>query len=128
MVQQITKDIQVSVHSSFEGKSFKDNELINIFSYTVTIENKGEETVKLTDRFWSIYDALNGVEIVSGEGVVGQTPTLKPKDVYTYKSGCFLTAEIGAMKGFYTMINLDTFNQFKVYIPNFQLTNPILSN
>jgi ApaG protein len=32
------------------------------------------------------------------------------------------------MKGFYTMINLETYEQFKVYIPTFQLTTPVLLN
>ena len=69
--------------------------------------------MKLTDRFWTIYDSLNGTEIVSGEGVVGQTPTLLPDDNYTYKSGCFLESKMGAMKGYYTMKNIETFEEFK---------------
>lgn len=99
-----------------------------MFNYFISIENKSSETVKLTDRFWKIYDSLNQTEIVSGEGVVGQTPVLKPNDNYTYSSGCFLESNIGAMKGFYTMINMDTYEQFKVIIPTFQLSTPTLSN
>jgi ApaG protein len=94
----------------------------------INIENRSSETVKLTDRFWKIYDTLNTTEIVSGEGVVGQTPILKPNETYTYSSGCFLKSNMGAMKGFYTMINLDTFEQFKVIIPTFQLSTPLVSN
>jgi ApaG protein len=94
----------------------------------INIENRSSETVKLTDRFWKIYDTLNTTEIVSGEGVVGQTPILKPNDTYTYSSGCFLESNMGAMKGFYTMINLDTFEQFKVIVPTFQLSTPLVSN
>jgi ApaG protein len=128
MIQQINKCIKLSVETNFNGTSYRNNKLYYIFSYTISIENKSIETVKLTDRFWTIYDSLNGTEIVSGAGVVGQTPTLLPDDNYTYKSGCFLESNLGAMKGFYTMINLETYEQFKVYVPTFQLSAPVLLN
>ena len=128
MIQQITKGIKISVETTYKGTSYRNNKLYYIFSYTISIENRSLETVKLTDRFWTICDSLNGTEIVSGEGVVGQTPTLLPDDSYTYKSGCFLESNLGAMKGFYTMINLDTYEQFKVFVPTFQLTTPVLLN
>ena len=128
MFQQITKGIKISVRTKYNGTSYRNNRLYYIFNYFVTIENKSSDTVKLTDRFWKIYDSLNNTEIVSGEGVIGQTPTLKPNDTYTYSSGCFLESNIGAMKGFYTMINMETFEQFKVIIPTFQLTTQTLLN
>lgn len=128
MVQQITKGIKISVDTKYKGTSYRNNRLYYMFAYIITIENTSLETVKLTDRFWKIYDSLNKTEIVSGEGVVGQTPILKPNDIYTYSSGCFLESNMGAMKGFYTMINLETYDQFKVFIPTFQLITPILLN
>jgi ApaG protein len=128
MIQQITKGVKISVETSYNGTSYRNNQLYYIFSYTIVIENNSAETIKLTDRFWTIFDSLNGIEIVSGEGVVGQTPTLAPNINYTYKSGCFLTSNLGAMKGFYTMINLETYEQFKVFIPTFQLSTPALLN
>lgn len=128
MIQQITKGIKISVVTNYKGTSFKNKKRYHIFSYKITIENNSQHTVKLTDRFWKIYDSLSPTEIVSGEGVVGQTPTLKPNDKYAYNSGCFLESNMGAMKGFYTMINLDNYQQFKVYIPTFQLTTPDLLN
>lgn len=128
MVQQVTKGIKISVKTKYNGTSYKNNRLYYTFAYFITIENTSTETVKLTDRFWYIFDSLNRKEIVSGEGVVGQTPILKPNDNYTYSSGCFLESNMGAMKGFYTMINLDTFEQFKVIIPTFQLTTKTILN
>ena len=128
MINQITKGIKISVDTIYKGTNYRNGRLHHIFGYIITIENKSTETVKLTDRFWTIFDTLNNTEIVSGEGVVGQTPTLKPNDTYTYSSGCFLESNIGAMKGFYTMINLDTFEQFKVIIPTFQLTTKAILN
>ena len=128
MINQITKGIKISVETKYNGTNSRNNRLYHTFVYVITIENKSSETVKLTDRFWKIFDTLNNTEIVSGEGVVGQTPTLKPNDTYTYSSGCFLESNIGAMKGFYTMINMDTFEQFKVIIPTFQLSTQTILN
>lgn len=128
MTNQVTKGIKISVDTKYNGTSFRNSKLYHVFSYVINIENRSSETVKLTDRFWKIYDTLNTTEIVSGEGVVGQTPILKPNETYTYSSGCFLESNMGAMKGFYTMINLDTFEQFKVIIPTFQLSTPLVSN
>ena len=71
MIQQITKGIKISVETSYNGASFRNNQLYYIFSYTIIIENKSTETIKLTDRFWTIFDSLNETEVVSGEGVVG---------------------------------------------------------
>tara|TARA_B110001450_G_scaffold187504_1_gene175586 strand:- start:619 stop:1005 length:387 start_codon:yes stop_codon:yes gene_type:complete len=128
MTNQVTKGIKISVDTKYNGTSFRNSKLYHVFSYVINIENRSSETVKLTDRFWKIYDTLNTTEIVTGEGVVGQTPILKPNETYTYSSGCFLESNMGAMKGFYTMINLDTFEQFKVIIPTFQLSTPLVSN
>ena len=128
MTNQVTKGIKISVDTKYRGTSFRNSKLYHVFSYVINIENRSSETVKLTDRFWKIYDTLNTTEIVSGEGVVGQTPLLKPNDTYTHSSGCFLESNMGAMKGFYTMINLDTFEQFKVIVPTFQLSTPLVSN
>ena len=128
MIQQITKRIKISVKTKYNGTSYRNNKLYYIFAYFITIENKSSETVQLTNRFWKIYDSLNNTEIVKGEGVVGQSPVLLPNDNYTYSSGCFLESTMGSMKGFYTMKNIKTLEEFKAYIPTFQLTTPILSN
>jgi ApaG protein len=128
MIQQITKGIKISVKTKYNGTSYRNNRLYYIFAYFITIENKSSETVQLTDRFWKIFDSLNITEIVKGEGVVGQTPVLHPNAVYNYSSGCFLESKMGAMKGYYTMKNIETLEEFKVFIPTFQLVTPILSN
>ena len=77
MVSQITQGVKISVKTNFEGTYFK-NFIGNFsFSYTITIENHSKDTVQLLMRHWEIYDSLNGVTIVDGEGVVGQKPVLK---------------------------------------------------
>lgn len=128
MVQQITKGIKIAVKTKFNGVSYRDNTLYYVFAYFITIENNSPKTVQLTSRFWIIYDSLNKTEVVAGKGVVGQTPVLRPKEHYSYSSGCFLSSSIGAMNGYFTMLNTNTLEEFKVPIPTFQLAAPLLSN
>nr|WP_298989134.1 Co2+/Mg2+ efflux protein ApaG [uncultured Polaribacter sp.] len=128
MVEQITKGVKISVKTKYNGTSYRNNRLYYVFAYFVTIENYSSKTIELTHRFWEIFDSLNKTEFVEGEGVIGQTPVLKPNDTYSYSSGCFLESNVGAMKGFYTMKDVKTSEQFKVAIPTFQLATPILSN
>lgn len=128
MVEQITKGVKVTVETKHSGTSYRNNRLYYVFNYFITIENNSVNTVQLTHRYWQIFDSLNKTEIVEGEGVVGQTPILKPNDIYTYTSGCYLESNIGAMNGFYTMQNINDLDVFKVIIPTFQLTTQITSN
>ncbi len=128
MFQQITKGIKISVKTSFRGTVYKGHQQYYAFSYYISIENKSKETVKLQERYWVIFDALNNTEYVEGEGVVGETPTLQPNDVYNYKSNCFILSTIGAMGGNYKMINTKTSKEFLVTIPTFQLTTTFTLN
>ncbi|NLP58504.1 Co2+/Mg2+ efflux protein ApaG [Lutibacter sp. B1] len=128
MVQQVTNGIKISVISKFEGTSYRNYKLYFAFSYQVTIENQSNDTVQLLERHWKIFDSLNNTEIVDGVGVIGKKPILKPSQIHTYKSNCFLTSPIGAMNGFYNMVNFTTTRTFKVYIPTFQLMVPNISN
>ena len=128
MVQQVTNGIKISVISNFEGTTYRNYKLYFGFSYQVTIENQSNDAVQLLERHWKIFDSLNSTEIVEGSGVIGKKPVLKPSQIHTYKSNCYLTSPIGAMKGYYKMINFTTSKTFKVFIPTFQLMVPNVSN
>ncbi|MDP3311761.1 Co2+/Mg2+ efflux protein ApaG [Lutibacter sp.] len=128
MVQQVTNGIKISAVSNFEGTSYRNYRLYYGFSYVITIENQSNDTVQLIERHWNIFDSLNKKEIVEGDGVIGKKPVLKSAQVYSYQSNCFLTSPVGAMNGYYTMVNFATTKNFKVYIPTFQLMVPIMSN
>ncbi|VXB12353.1 Protein ApaG [Flavobacterium sp. 9AF] len=128
MVTQITKGIKISVLTSFEGTYFKNYKIHFAFSYEIKIENQSKDSVQLNTRHWEIYDALNNKEIVDGEGVVGKKPVLKPGETHTYTSGCLLSSPIGAMKGFYSMINFTTTKSFRVIIPTFKFSAPFALN
>ena len=122
MVQQVTSGIKISVVTSYEGSFYKNYKIQFAFGYEVTIENQSKDSVQLNARHWVISDALNNEEIVSGEGVIGKKPVLKPGESYTYNSGCLLTSPFGAMQGYYSMVNFTTTKNFKVTIPTFKLS------
>ncbi|MCF8715808.1 Co2+/Mg2+ efflux protein ApaG [Joostella atrarenae] len=128
MITQITKGIKISVKTSFEGAFFKNYKMHYAFGYKITIENQSKDSVQLTSRHWQIFDALNDVEIVDGEGVIGKKPVLKPGDSHTYTSGCLLTSPIGAMRGHYNMVNFTSTRKFRVIIPTFKLCAPFALN
>jgi ApaG protein len=46
------------------------------------IENHSKDSVQLTSRHWEIYDSLNNIEIVDGEGVIKKT-SFKPGELHT---------------------------------------------
>lgn len=128
MVTQITKGIKISVETSFEGTFFKNQYMNFAFGYKITIENQSKDAVQLTSRHWKIFDSLNDIEVVDGEGVIGKKPVLKPGEKHTYSSGCLLISPIGSMKGHYDMINFTNTKKFRVYIPTFKLCAPFALN
>lgn len=128
MVSQITRGIKISVNTSFEGTFIKNYNMNYAFSYEITIENYSKDSVQLINRHWEIFDSLNNMEIVNGEGVVGQKPVLKPGESYTYTSGCLLLSSIGAMRGHFNMINFTSTKKFQVEVPTFKLSAPFALN
>jgi ApaG protein len=128
MIQQITKGIKISVRTRFEGSFYKSYRLHFGFGYEITIENQSKDSVQLNSRHWRIMDALNHIEIVDGEGVIGKKPVLQPGESHTYSSGCLLTSPIGAMRGFFNMVNFTTTKKFRVNVPSFKLSAPFALN
>ena len=128
MVSQITRGIKISVATTFEGTYFKNHKIHYAFSYHVTIENHGKDSVQLTSRHWEIFDSLNDVETVDGEGVIGKKPVVKPGETYTYNSNCLLESPFGAMRGYFNMINFTSTKSFSVIVPTFRLSAPFAIN
>jgi ApaG protein len=128
MVSQITRGIKISVLTSFEGTYFKNYKIHFAFTYQITIENQSKDSVQLHSRHWEIYDALNDLDTVDGEGVIGKKPVIKPGEAFSYSSGCLLSSPIGAMKGYFSMVNFTSTKTFKVLIPTFKLSAPFAIN
>ena len=128
MVSQITKGIKISVLTAFEGTYFKNHKIHYAFSYMITIENQGNDSVQLITRHWEILDSLNYTETVDGEGVIGKKPVLKPGEMHSYSSGCLLSSPFGAMSGWFNMVNFTSTKNFKVIVPCFRLSAPFALN
>lgn len=124
MINHVTKGIKVSVDIIFDGSYFKNYILNYSFSYTITITNQSKNTVQLKSRHWRIFDSLNNDIIIDGDGVIGQKPTIGPGDSFVYSSGCLITSPVGAMRGFYNMIDVNSGVKFRAYIPTFKLNAP----
>ena len=113
---------------NFSSKSPWHWENLYFFIYKITIVNKSDYTVKLLKRHWEIADSNGDKRKVDGEGVVGETPTIKVGDQFQYTSGCNLQTEIGYMEGFYTMKRLVDNELFNIEIPRFKLIVPAKLN
>jgi len=90
------------------------------FSYRVKIINNSEVIVRLLSRYWHIKDAKGQSEDIHGPGVIGQTPSILPKEFFEYTSFCPLQTPIGFMQGSYRMV-LENGEQFEAEIPQFKL-------
>ena len=91
--------------------------------YHIRLENDGHEPVQLISRHWRITDGRGMVNLVDGEGVVGEQPLLAPGQSHDYVSGCPLTTPTGSMEGFYTFHREDG-SPVEVRIPFFPLAAP----
>lgn len=120
----ITEGVQITVNTQFRAdlSHVTDNQFF--FNYRIKMENRNNFDVQLLNRDWYIFDSLNEPNFVSGHGVIGEQPILKPGQKFSYTSGCELFSEIGFMKGFYTFKNLTTGDLFQVYVPIFKLIHP----
>lgn len=120
----ITSGIQISVKTDFRYDLSEIVASKYFFNYCIEIQNTNPFAVQLRSRDWYIFDSLNDARFVSGPGVVGEQPILKPGERFAYTSGCDLNAEIGLMKGFYTFQNMTDGELFEVFVPTFRLEYP----
>ncbi|KPM30308.1 ApaG domain protein [Croceitalea dokdonensis DOKDO 023] len=128
MTTQVTKGIKVSVQTSFEGTFFKNYKMHYAFGYTISIENQSKDVVQLTTRHWDVFDSLKEMEAIDGEGVIGKKPVIRPGKSHTYSSGCLLASPIGAMKGYYHIMNLTTSQIIEVPVPTFKFAAAFAMN
>ena len=61
MYERSTRNITVAVKPAFLDDQSDPDEQRYLWSYTVTIENKGAETVQLLSRYWQIVDGRGQV-------------------------------------------------------------------
>ena len=123
----ITDGVSVHVSVTFMPEQSRIEAGKWFWVYHIRIENDSDATVQLLTRHWRITDARGMVNLVDGEGVVGESPVLAPGQSHDYVSGCPLTTPFGSMEGFYTFRRLDSEREgeaFEVAIPFFPLAAP----
>jgi len=116
-------DLTVSVEPYYLSSESLPAQNRFVHAYTVTIKNNGEHNVKLLTRHWIITngDTLKTTE-VRGDGVIGEQPSIKPGEHYTYTSGTVMETAVGTMQGSYRMID-DKGEYFDISIPVFTLAS-----
>lgn len=123
MYEAITRGVRVRVQPEFDQERSHPAENAYFWLYTVEISNEGQMPVQLRSRHWRITDSEGTTDEVVGEGVVGQTPLLRPGETFKYTSGCPLRAPSGMMFGTYQMADAGG-EIFDVEIPAFSLDSP----
>lgn len=120
----VTGDLTVRVAVSFLPEQSAPDQGRWFWSYHVRIENGGEETIQLLERYWRIVDGRGNVHEVRGQGVVGEMPVITAGESYDYVSGCPLDTPAGSMSGHYQFVN-EAGNRINAEIPAFSLQSPL---
>jgi ApaG protein len=123
MYTRTTHKIKVTVVPVYLDEQSDPEDHHYVWAYTIQLENTGDKTVQLLNRYWHITDANGGVQEVRGAGVIGEQPVLQSGDNYQYTSGAALRTPSGIMVGSYEM-SADDGEQFLIDIPAFSLDSP----
>jgi ApaG protein len=123
MYKAVTRAIEVNVEPSFMPDRSSSEKHYYFWAYRILIVNRGTETVQLKTRHWVITDGSGREQVVKGEGVVGEQPTLGPGETFEYTSGVPLQTPSGFMTGRYLMVT-DRGERFEIDIPTFSLDCP----
>lgn len=119
--------IKVDVKTQFLPDQSDPEEKRYVFAYTITIHNNGKLPVQLLTRRWLITDASGRIQEVSGDGVVGEQPTIRPGKYHRYSSFSVLETPVGTMEGSYGMVDNEG-EAFDASIPVFRLAVPGIVN
>lgn len=115
--------IDINVESRFLPDQSEPAEDRYVFTYTVSLKNRGALAAQLLTRHWVITDAEGRTEEVHGDGVIGEQPHMFPGGAYQYSSGAVLKTAVGTMHGSYLMEAADG-TRFEAPIPSFVLSVP----
>lgn len=98
-----------------------------LFSYHITIFNRGGNQIELLSRYWHITDGHGNTEDIHGPGVIGEQPKILPGELFEYTSFCPLPTPMGFMEGSFRMVD-DSGNEFDAIINPFRLVAPQVLN
>ena len=123
MAETTKYNVSVTAVATFVPEQSDEQENRYVFAYTITITNTGAVAAQLLRRHWIITDSSNQIQEVSGLGVVGEQPYLRPGESFQYSSGSSLNTPVGTMRGTYQMVAEDGI-KFDAEIPDFVLSVP----
>jgi ApaG protein len=118
---RLSNGMRVTVRPSYLYTQSDPAAQHHVFAYAVRIENVGSQAARLLSRRWLIHDDIGEDIEVTGDGVVGEQPTLLPGNVHEYKSFCVLKSGEGFMEGQYYFLRADG-AMFAAEIPRFTLS------
>jgi len=118
---RLSNGIRVSVKPSYLKAQSDPASQHYVFAYAVRIENVASQAARLLSRRWLIHDDIGEDTEVTGDGVVGEQPTVLPGHVHEYQSFCVLKSGEGFMEGQYYFLRADG-TMFAAEIPRFVLS------
>ena len=121
-----TRGVMIRVRTLYLEDESEPDDNSYVWAYEVRIENGGVEEVQLLRRTWRITDARGRVQVVQGDGVVGEQPSLQPGESFEYTSGTHLPTSSGFMGGEYHMVVTSSGEAFDAAVPSFSLDSPDL--
>lgn len=91
------------------------------YIYFITITNGADRTVRFLGRKWIIREG-GATEVVEGDGIVGESPTLAPGETFSYNSYHLSSGRCSAHGAFHGVD--DTGAAVFVRIPEFRMEPP----
>lgn len=93
------------------------------FVYFITIHNDTETPITVQARKWVIINDRGEKEIVEGDGVVGEFPTIPPGSSFSYNSRHLLDKNHAVAEGSYLGVNAEG-RKVLARIPKFKMIVP----
>jgi ApaG protein len=115
--------ILVAAESRYLPEQSNPEQGVYAFAYTVTIRNQGSLPAQLISRHWLIQDGNGRIREVTGLGVGGHQPLLRPGQSFEYTSGSQIDTPSGTMHGSYFFVAEDG-TRFDAPIAEFGLAMP----
>jgi ApaG protein len=115
--------IIVKVDTEYLSQESEPDNQRFVFTYQITIQNRGNEPAQLLGRHWLVTDGNEVKKVYRGMGVVGEQPLINPGQAFQYSSGIILDTPVGTMQGHYTMRDQQG-RSYDVPIDPFLLSTP----
>ena len=127
MYTKVASGIKISVVSKYLEENSNPRRGIYAFSYTIKIENLGDDAIQLLERHWIINSGGGQHQEVVGPGAVGEQPLLEEGASFEYTSGAVIEDPVGSIEGSHVFRSVDG-KYFEVPIPQFDLYSPQMLN